>query len=109
MKIIQVKKNNINQVILLATKVLKSGGLVIYPTETCYGVGVIALDKAAVSRLIKYKKRPEGKAISIAVSDIKMAQKFVKLNALAKNIYKTFLPGPVTVISKDLGKVVNAI
>lgn len=109
MNIIQVEKNNINKVILLATKVLKSGGLVIYPTETCYGVGVNALDKTSVGKLIRYKKRPEGKAISIAVADIKMAQKYVELNSLAKNIYKTFLPGPVTVISKDLGKVVKSL
>lgn len=105
MEIIQVDQNNIDQIILATTKVLKAGGLVIYPTETCYGVGVNALDNTAVIKLIKYKKRPEGKAISIAVSDIEMAQKYVELNDSAKNIYKTFLPGPVTVISKDLGKV----
>lgn len=105
MEVISVNNQNLKEVVLRAAEVLKNGGLVIYPTETCYGVGVNALNNEAVKKLINYKKRPEGKAISIAVSDIEMARVYVDLNTVAKNVYKTFLPGPVTVISKDLGKV----
>ena len=55
---------------------------------------------SAVDKLLKYKRRPEGKAVSIAVSDKAMAEKYVDLNIEAQNIYKEFLPGPITVISK---------
>jgi len=95
----------INPDIFKAVRIIKKGGLVIYPTETCYGVGVLATSKVAVEKLLKFKKRPQGKAISIAVSDQTMASKYVELNLEAKKIYKQFLPGPVTVISKSRGKV----
>ncbi|MEK7113386.1 MAG: tRNA (adenosine(37)-N6)-threonylcarbamoyltransferase complex ATPase subunit type 1 TsaE, partial [Patescibacteria group bacterium] len=47
-----------------------------------------------------YKTKRNDKAISVAVSDIKMAQKYVHVNEMAKNIYQNFLPGPVTVVSR---------
>jgi L-threonylcarbamoyladenylate synthase len=85
-----------------AIKVLSSGGIIIFPTETSYGVGVDATNKNAVTKLLKYKQRPEGKAISVAVISEEMAQKYVEINESAQNLYKNFLPGPVTVISKSI-------
>lgn len=90
-------------------KVLNAGGLVIYPTETCYGVAVDATNPEAVKKLLQYKDRPEGKAISVAVSDQAMAEKYVHLNEQAINIYQKFLPGPVTVISRSKGLVVKEL
>jgi L-threonylcarbamoyladenylate synthase len=92
-------------VIKKAVGVLKSGGLVIYPTETLYGVGVDATNPKAVKKLSEYKNRPLGKPYSIAVSDIKMAEEYAGLNETAKNLYKEFLPGPLTIISKGKHKV----
>lgn len=92
-----------------AVKVLKTGGLVIYPTETCYGAGVDATNQKAVDKLLKYKSRREGKPLSIAVTDQTMAAKYVKLNATAKNLYKQFLPGPLTIISAGRGRVANGV
>lgn len=85
--------------------VLKSGGLIIFPTETSYGVGVDATNPEAVSKLLLYKKRPEGKAISIAVANQQIAKQYVEINANAQNFYNNFLPGPVTIISKSHHKV----
>lgn len=86
-------------------KTLKSGGLVVFPTETCYGAGVIPTIKSAVDKLLEFKKRPPGKAISIACSTTQMAERYVEINEEAKKIYRNFLPGPVTVISKSKGVV----
>lgn len=98
MEIIKVgSKNFIEKTI----SILSQNGIVIYPTETCYGVGVDATSQIAVSKLLEYKKRPVGKAISIAVSDFDMAKNYVKLNNSANKIYHNFLPGPVTVISES--------
>jgi L-threonylcarbamoyladenylate synthase len=88
-----------------AIKILRKGGIIIYPTETCYGVGVDATSTIAVSKLLKYKKRPEGKAISIGCTSQKMASKYVEINKTAENLYENFLPGPVTIISKSKKKV----
>lgn len=105
MRIIKIKRRNSHRSIQEALKVLQPGGVVIYPTETCYGLGVDATNQEAVARLLLYKERPEGKAIAIAVADEKMASEYVILNETAKNLYLHFLPGPLTVISQSRGKV----
>ncbi len=105
MQILKVDKNltkgQLNQIV----SILLNGGLIIYPTDTAYGAGVIATKEDAVSKLLKYKSRPVGKAISIVVNSQKMSSNYVKLNETAKRFYNTFLPGPYTVISKSLGVV----
>ena len=100
MKILLLQSQVLEKVIAEAVECLARGGLLIYPTETTYGIGVDATNQKAVDTLLKYKKRREGKPLSIAVTDIKMAEKYVTLNQAARNIYANFLPGPVTVVSK---------
>lgn len=92
-----------------AAAILRSGGLIIYPTETCYGLGVDATRPAAVKKLLQYKSRREGKPVSIAVSDKNMARAYVIINKTAKNLYDNFLPGPLTVVSEGKGNVAPGI
>ena len=92
-----------------AVIVLGRGGLIVYPTETTYGVGVDATNQKAVNKLARYKKRPFGKPYSIAVSDLKMAEKYVNLNQTALNLYQTLLPGPLTIVSMGRHLVANGI
>jgi len=106
MKVLSASSPNI---IAEAVKVLRAGGLVIYPTETCYGAAVDATSQPAVDKLLRYKARREGRPISIAVTDQIMASKYVKLNTCAINLYKKFLPGPLTVISRGRQKVALGI
>jgi len=82
---------------------LNQDKLIIYPTETSYGVGVNALSKVAVSKLLKYKNRPAGKAISVAVASKDQAEELIETNVQATNILTNFLPGPITVIAKSRG------
>jgi L-threonylcarbamoyladenylate synthase len=104
----QIIKNDKNAA-EVATEILKSGGLVIYPTETLYGIGADATNPKAIQKLTKYKNRPFGKPYSIAVTNQKMAEEYVELNTTAKNLYKEFLPGPLTVISKGKHKVAHGV
>lgn len=97
------------QALSSAIKVLHQGGLVICPTETVYGALVDATNPQAVGKLLSYKRRPAGKAISIACASEKQAQIYVKLNRQAKQIYRTMLPGPVTIISVSQKKVVSSL
>jgi L-threonylcarbamoyladenylate synthase len=90
-------------------KVLKEDGLVIMPTETVYGAFVDATNQNAVDKLNKYKQRPLGKPLSIAVADQNMAEKYADLNETAKDLYKNFLPGPLTVVSKGKGKLASGV
>lgn len=100
-----IKELNINKVV----ETLAQGGLVIMPTETVYGAMVDATNPKAVTKLINYKKRPFGKPFSIAVTDKKMAEEFAYLNKTAKDLYKRFLPGPLTIVSKGRGVVAPGV
>lgn len=92
-----------------AVSVLLQGGLVIFPTETTYGAGVLATDQKAVDKLLAYKRRREGKPLSIAVPNQTMAEQYVELTETARRLYQRFLPGPVTVVSRSLGRVAEGV
>jgi L-threonylcarbamoyladenylate synthase len=96
----QKNKKVIEDCINLVVENIKAGGLVIYPTETTYGIGVDPENTEAVNKLLKYKSRREGKPLSVAVSDQNMAERYVSINQQAQNFYQRFLPGPYTVVSK---------
>ncbi|MCA9370191.1 MAG: threonylcarbamoyl-AMP synthase [Pseudomonadales bacterium] len=109
MKILKLHEHTHNEVIQKAVKVLQRGELVVYPTETVYGVGVDATNQKAVDALLQYKSRREGKPLSIAVANASMAAQYAQINQQASALYKQFLPGPMTVISKDLGKLADGV
>lgn len=109
MKILDLRSRSKQEIIKEACAVLAAGGLVIYPTETTYGIGADATNQQAVDKLLKYKKRRQGKPLSIVVADQIMAEQYVELNDNAKQVYATFLPGPVTVVSKSKNVVVNGV
>ncbi len=104
-----LKIDNEEAVIEAAVLTLQSGGLVIFPTETVYGIGAMATNQEAVNKLLSYKTRREGKPLSIAVDSIDMAQKYVEINETARNLYENFLPGPLTVVSRGLHTVASGV
>ena len=105
MKILTINNTVKPKIVKEAVFALKKGGLLIYPTETCYGIGADALNSRAIDNLLKYKGKRKNKAISVAVANQKMAKHYVKINETAENLYKKFLPGPLTVISQSFHKV----
>lgn len=109
MQIIKVNETTQEEIIRSACEVLASGGLVVYPTETTYGIGVDATNPEAVAKLLAYKTRREGKPLSIAVPDLKMAEQYVEVNEQAHQLYANFLPGPITVVSMSKGNVAPGV
>lgn len=109
MQRIVVTPENHSDVVQKAVTTLQAGGLVLFPTETTYGAGVDACSQLAVKKLLAYKSRREGKPLSIAVTDLAMAEKYVEVNEQAKTLYHQFLPGPVTIVSKGRGKVAPGV
>lgn len=93
----------------IAVSALQNGQLIFMATETVYIAAVDATDPEAVKKLVSFKNRPFGKPFSVGVTDIEMAKKYVVLNKTAKNLYKKFLPGPVTIISRGTHKVANGV
>lgn len=81
-----------------AVKVLKRGGVIIYPTDTLYGLGADATSSKAKKKIYKIKGRNFHKPLSICVADLNQAKKFVKFDSLSLQITKKFLPGPLTLV-----------
>ncbi len=81
-----------------AVRVLSRDGLIVYPTETVYGLGADALSEDAVLKVYVVKNRPLSRPISIAVSDMDMLGAVAVVDEAARAFIERFLPGPVTVI-----------
>lgn len=87
--------------IKLACELLEKGELVIYPTETCYGIAADSCSPLGVTRLLAYKG-DRHRQVAVAVDSRAMAEQYVSINEVAANLYTQFLPGPITVISESL-------
>ena len=105
----QVLKANDPEATLRAVEVLEKGGLTILPTETIYGIAASSTSEKGVRKLGQYKKKPLGKPMPIAVINQDMAEEYAELNPTAKKLYQTFLPGPLTVVSKGKHKLVPGV
>lgn len=82
---------------------LSKGELVIFPTDTTYGLLADATNTKAVEQLLAYKGKRENKPISIGVASKEMAMQYVSLSPLAQQLFDTYLPGKLTVICTRLG------
>lgn len=87
-----------------ALNVLKTGGIVVCPSDTVYGLLVDAKNGQAVKKLIAFKQRPVGKAISIFVDGLEMLENVVDARALTESA-RSLLPGPYTFVLPSLHRV----
>lgn len=74
--------------------------IILYPTDTLYGLGVDATSPEMVRKLKELKERGDEKHISIAVSDADMLRQYVEVTPLAERLIETFLPGKLTIVLK---------
>lgn len=91
----QIKEQELEQ----CSQILKDDGIVIFPTETVYGIGANALSINAVKKIYKIKQRPQNKAINIMVANAQEIEKYATIqNNIEKKIIQNFMPGPITII-----------
>lgn len=84
-----------------AAELIKQGKIVVFPTETVYGIGTNGLDENAVKKLYDVKQRPLNKPISLLVSNIEMVNQIAKdITDIEYKIMERFFPGPLTIILK---------
>lgn len=80
-------------------QIIKNGGIVVFPTETVYGIGANALNAEAVKKIYEIKKRPLSKPITLLVNSIDMIKRVAKdITPFEYAIIKKFFPGPLTII-----------
>ncbi|MCI4345462.1 MAG: threonylcarbamoyl-AMP synthase [Thermoplasmata archaeon] len=81
-----------------AVRALASGDLVVYPTDTLWGLGARGSDRAAVQRLFAAKARPKGAPVSLAVSSLEEMESLARLTPTIRAFLRHRLPGPFTVL-----------
>ena len=80
-------------------KILRDGGIVVFPTETVYGIGANALNEEAVKNIYKIKNRDINKPLSILISNMEMINQVAEnITELEYKLMKKFFPGPFTII-----------
>ena len=88
------------KMINLAKKTLENGGIVIFPTETVYGLGGDATNTKAIKKIYRVKKRHFSNPLICHFKNIKEVEKNCKLEKLDKKLMNLFWPGPLTLILK---------
>lgn len=83
-----------------AITILKQGGIVIFPTDTAFGIGCRIDDEKAVARLFKIRKRPTTQAVPILVDTVKMAEKYVLPipKDVLDSLIEPYWPGALTIV-----------
>lgn len=95
-----IKKNYICNSTEKAAKLIDDGKIVIFPTETVYGIGANAYNDEAVSLIFKLKGRPLNNPLIVHCADIKTVEEISYLSGIAKILAESFWPGPLSLVLK---------
>lgn len=109
-ELIKLTEDNEWESVRIAAETIKNGGLVIYPTETSYGIAADATNEEAVKNVFKIKNRSFSKPIPIIIDSIESMEKYGVLDERSRSIARKFMPGPITLIidKKGLPDVLNS-
>jgi len=94
MLLLKATEDNISQ----AAKAVKNGGLVVYPTDTVYGLGCDPFNTDAVEKLFKAKGERKNKPLPILASSLKAVERIAYIDENARKITKKYWPGPLTLV-----------
>ena len=98
-------KINLNKIsrkeIGLIVDFLKRGKVIVYPTDTVYGLGCSAVNKRAIKKIFAIKKREKRKPMIILVSSLGMLNKYCFVSKRQNDILKKYWPAPITFILKS--------
>ena len=83
-----------------AANLLQCGGVIAFPTETVFGLGVVYDDYEAYQKLICVKRRPPDKPFTLMCADIEDVEKYAELTDISRALVKAFMPGQFTMITK---------
>lgn len=81
-----------------ARRVLSYGGLVVYPTETAYGIGCDTLNPDAVESVYEAKQRPREKGLTVICSSLKQVENHARLTGSERRLVEELMPGPLTLV-----------
>jgi len=82
-----------------AKKVIENGGLVVFPTETAYGIAADATNPFAVEKVYDAKDRPKSKGLTTIVESLETAEEYGDLSEEEVKVIQEFMPGPLTLVT----------
>ena len=94
-----------------AVEALRNGGIIVYPTDTVYGLGCDITQRDALERVIRIKGRDPKKPMSFVCSDLTHISRYANVSDFAYKILKRYLPGPYTFVlpaSRDTPKLLQS-
>jgi L-threonylcarbamoyladenylate synthase len=95
----KLSKGDLNEI----AGIIKRGEMIVYPSETVYGIGADIFNEAAIKKVFMAKHRPFDMPLSVGVADKEMARKIAEINDQADRLIDAFMPGPLTIIVKKKG------
>ncbi len=81
-----------------AFKVIQNGGIVVFPTDTVYGIGCDPYNKKSVDRIYQIKERPKSNPFPVLAYSMDVVSEIVEFDKYSKQIAEKFWPGPLTLI-----------
>ena len=99
-----INTNELDEVI----DIINSNGIIIFPTETVYGIGGNALSENVIKHIYEVKNRPSQKPLSILLKSKKEIEKYAEITSdIERKIIEKFMPGPITLIMKKKENVLS--
>ena len=99
--LIKINDKNLSEALERAVEILNNGGIVAFPTETFYGLGVKFDNEASLGKLYELKKRPKEKPMPLIIgSRASLSMIAVSVNEIAESLMDKFWPGPLTLLLK---------
>ena len=83
-----------------AVKILEKGGIIVYPTETAYGLGCDSFNVQAIEKIYEIKSRPLDQPLSVIVDSLEMIERIAFMQENAKLLIEKFYPGPLVIALK---------
>lgn len=99
------EKNLINK----AVEILKKDGVIVFPTDTVWGIGARIGSEKGIERLYKIKKREKDKPTAVLVGSVFQAHMLGEINQKAENLLKKYWPGALTIVVKAKKRVPESI
>ena len=92
-----------------AKKIIKDGGLIVYPTETAYAIGGNALNEDIIEGVYDAKQRPRSKGLTVIVDSLETAEKYAELSEEERVLVDEFMPGPLTLVAEKKENVPDSL
>lgn len=107
---VKITEENKKDVLDKAGKIIKNGGLVVFPTETVYGLGANVFDDNALSKIFIAKGRPSDNPLIVHISEQSQLKELVNnVSPLQQKLIDNFWPGPLTIIFEKKENVSNIV